>query len=69
MTAEPVLRREFARSVDFIRKYRDKGKLLELGCAYGFFLMEAARHFDRALSLTAADDHAARGPVLEKLAR
>jgi SAM-dependent methyltransferase len=44
--AEPVLRREFARSVDFIRTYRRDGKLLELGCAYGFFLMEAARHFD-----------------------
>ena len=28
--AEPVLRREFARSVDFIRRYRDGGKLLEL---------------------------------------
>jgi SAM-dependent methyltransferase len=46
--AEPVLRREFARSVDFIRRYRGGGKLLELGCAYGFFLMEAARHFDVA---------------------
>jgi SAM-dependent methyltransferase len=46
--AEPVLRREFARSVDFIRRYRDRGKLLELGCAYGFFLMEAARYFDVA---------------------
>jgi len=46
--AEPVLRREFARSVDFIRRYCDRGKLLELGCAYGFFLMEAARYFDVA---------------------
>jgi len=45
---EPVLRREFARSVGFIRRYRDGGKLLELGCAYGFFLMEAARYFDVA---------------------
>jgi SAM-dependent methyltransferase len=44
--AEPVLRREFAGSVDFIRRYRQGGKLLELGCAYGFFLMEAARYFD-----------------------
>jgi 2-polyprenyl-3-methyl-5-hydroxy-6-metoxy-1,4-benzoquinol methylase len=46
--AEPVLRREFARSVEFILRYRPDGKLLELGCAYGFFLMEAARHFDVA---------------------
>ena len=46
--AEPVLRREFARSVDFIRRYRSAGKLLELGCAYGFFLKEAVRYFDVA---------------------
>lgn len=44
--AEPVLRREFARSVAFIRRYRDRGRLLELGCAYGFFLLEAARYFE-----------------------
>jgi SAM-dependent methyltransferase len=43
--AEPVLRREFARAVDFLRRYRDGGKLLEIGCAYGFFLQEAKRHF------------------------
>ena len=53
--AEPVLRREFARSVEFIRGYRGGGKLLELGCAYGFFLMEAARHFDVAGIELAAD--------------
>jgi SAM-dependent methyltransferase len=46
--AEPVLRREFAHSVDFIRKFRRGGKLLELGSAYGFFLMEAARYFEVA---------------------
>jgi SAM-dependent methyltransferase len=43
--AEPVLRREFARTVAFIRRYRRSGKLLEVGCAYGFFLQEAKRHF------------------------
>jgi SAM-dependent methyltransferase len=60
--AEPVLRREFARSVDFIRRYRAGGKLLELGCAYGFFLMEAARYFDVAgIELAAqAADHGRR---------
>jgi len=46
--AEPVLRREFARVVDFIRRYRPSGRLLELGCAYGFFLQEARRHFEVA---------------------
>ena len=60
--AEPVLRREFARSVEFIRSYRDGGKLLELGCAYGFFLQEAARHFDVTGIELAADaaDHGRR---------
>ena len=53
--AEPVLRREFKHSVDFIRNYRSSGKLLELGCAYGFFLMEARRYFEVAgIELAAA---------------
>ena len=44
--AEPVLRREFAHTVEFIRRFRPHGRLLELGCAYGFFLQEAKRFFD-----------------------
>jgi SAM-dependent methyltransferase len=56
--AEPVLRREFARTVAFIRRYRGAGKLLEVGCAYGFFLQEAKRYFTvRGIEL--ADDAAA----------
>src|SRR5262249_59166182 len=55
-----VLRREFARSVDFIRHYRSGGKLLELGCAYGFFLKEAARYFDVA-GIELAEEAAAHG--------
>lgn len=46
--AEPVLRREFARMVAFIRGLRPGGKLLELGCAYGFFLQEAKPYYDVA---------------------
>jgi SAM-dependent methyltransferase len=46
--AESVLRREFARTVDFIRRYKSAGRLLDIGCAYGFFLQEARRHFDVA---------------------
>lgn len=53
--AEPVLRREFAHTVDFIRKFRRDGRLAELGCAYGFFLMEASRHFEVAGIELAAD--------------
>ena len=46
--AEPVLRREFAKSVAFVRRFRSEGRLLDLGCAYGFFLKEARAHFDVA---------------------
>lgn len=44
--AEPVLRREFAKTMDFIRGFRPSGRLLEVGCAYGFLLQEARLHFD-----------------------
>jgi SAM-dependent methyltransferase len=56
--AEPVLRREFARSASFIRGFRRDGRLLDLGCAYGFFLKEAARYFD-ASGIELAEDAAA----------
>lgn len=45
---EPVLRREFAGTVDFLRRHCPSGRLLEIGCAYGFFLQEARRHFEVA---------------------
>jgi SAM-dependent methyltransferase len=44
--AEPVLRREFARTVEFIRKFRPSGRLLDIGCAYGFLLEEARPFYD-----------------------
>ena len=44
--AEPVLRREFARVVAFLHQHCPGGRLLEIGCAYGFFLKEAERYFD-----------------------
>lgn len=45
-SAEPILRREFAHVLRFIRRYKPTGRLLEIGCAYGFFLQEARAHFD-----------------------
>jgi len=56
--AEPVLRREFAGTVDFIRRYREGGRLLDVGCAYGFFLQEAKRHYD-VVGVEIAQDAAA----------
>jgi SAM-dependent methyltransferase len=55
--SEPVLQREFARTVDFIRRYRRSGKLVEVGCAYGFFLQQAKRYF--TVSGIELADHAA----------
>jgi 2-polyprenyl-3-methyl-5-hydroxy-6-metoxy-1,4-benzoquinol methylase len=56
--SERVLRREFARSVQFIRQRRPSGRLLEIGCAYGFFLQEARRYFDVS-GIELAEDAAA----------
>jgi 2-polyprenyl-3-methyl-5-hydroxy-6-metoxy-1,4-benzoquinol methylase len=46
LASERVLRTEFARAVAFIRQWCDGGRLLEVGCAYGFFLHEAKKYFD-----------------------
>jgi len=56
--AEPVLRREFARTIGFIRRHCPSGKLLEIGCAYGFFLQEAKRYFEVS-GIELSDDAAA----------
>jgi len=60
--AEPVLRREFARTVDFIRRFCPRGHLLDIGCAYGFFLQEAKPYFEvHGIELAAdAAEHARR---------
>jgi SAM-dependent methyltransferase len=72
LDTEPVLRREFAHTVRFIRQRRPAGRLLEIGCAYGFFLQEAAP-FYAVQGLEISDDAAAfcrqRGlPVLTGVA-
>ncbi len=56
---ESVLRREFARTVAFVRRFRPGGRLIELGCAYGFFLQEAKPYFD-VYGIELAADAAAR---------
>ncbi len=45
--SENVLRGEFRSAVQDLREAGcSNGKLLELGCAYGFFLAEASAHFE-----------------------
>jgi SAM-dependent methyltransferase len=58
LAAEPVLRREFAATVEFIRRYHRTGRLLEVGCAYGFFLQEGKRYFE-VCGIELAEDAAA----------
>lgn len=56
--SEAVLRAEFARTEAYLRRFQPGGRLIELGCAYGFFLKEAAKHFD-AVGIELAEDAAA----------
>ena len=44
--SEAVLRREFKATVEHLSRFVPRGRLLEIGCAYGFFLLEARRRFD-----------------------
>ena len=44
--AEPVLRREFARASISSAALSARDACSIMGCAYGFFLQEARRHFD-----------------------
>ncbi len=45
--SEKILRREFSVSLNWFRRYGvAHGDLLEIGCAYGFFLDEASEYFD-----------------------
>jgi SAM-dependent methyltransferase len=57
-SAEAVLRREFSHSVKFIRNHKAGGRLLELGCAYGF-LLEEAKPFYEVAGIEIAEEAAA----------
>ena len=60
--SETVLRREFKETVRFLSKFVPaKSRLLELGTAYGFFLLEAKEQFDCVgVEVSAAASQAAR---------
>ena len=44
--SEAVLRAEFRATLRHLTRFVDHGRLLEVGCAYGFFLLEAQALFD-----------------------
>jgi len=44
--SKKILRREFKGLAKFVRGLSKGNRLLEVGCAYGFFLEEARHHFD-----------------------
>ena len=46
VATEPVLRAQFRREVEFVRRFCPTGRLVEIGC--GFFLQEAQARFDVA---------------------
>lgn len=43
---EKALRKSFERNLKLISKYRSSGRMLEIGCAYGFFLDTARNNYD-----------------------
>ena len=63
--SEPVLRAEFAKIVSLLGQYCPRGgRVLEIGSAYGFFLLEAKKHFQAEgfeISTEAAEYARSRG--------
>lgn len=54
--SEAVLRSEFRRTLKHLRSSGlSKGRLLEIGCAYGFFLQEAQRYY-QCVGIDVAED-------------
>lgn len=63
-SSESILRHQARRAIHRLRRYQPSGALLELGCAYGFFLMEAKQYFECSgieLSEFAANEARKRG--------
>lgn len=50
-----IIQKNFEARLDDLRRLKPGGRLLEIGCAYGFFLEMAARHYDaRGVDVTEA---------------
>jgi SAM-dependent methyltransferase len=43
--SEETLRLQAQQALNELRRFAPRGDLLEIGCAYGYFLLEASRHF------------------------
>jgi SAM-dependent methyltransferase len=55
--SEATLRAEFRQTLrDLLRLHPRRGRLLEFGCAYGFFLEEAKSHFDQVQGIEISAD-------------
>jgi len=64
--SEDTLRHQARRILRRLRRFRSSGTLLELGCAYGFFLLEAREFFDvRGVELSAFAAQQARSRGLD----
>lgn len=56
MGSEGILRAEFRSIIEALRDPVNRGgRLLEIGCAYGFFLAEATAHFDDVYGIDASE--------------
>jgi SAM-dependent methyltransferase len=61
-----VLQRNFRRRVEEVRRWAPGGRLLEIGCAHGYFLELARRHWDvRGLDVSRDAAAAARAAGLD----
>jgi 2-polyprenyl-3-methyl-5-hydroxy-6-metoxy-1,4-benzoquinol methylase len=58
VASEGILRAEFRTVIDRLRRIVPSGRLLEIGSAYGFFLLEASAHYE-VHGVELADDAAA----------
>ncbi len=59
-----LIQRDFASRIDSLRKLKPAGRLLEIGCAFGFFLELARAHWEvRGLDVAAECIQHARGEL------
>jgi SAM-dependent methyltransferase len=64
--SEEILRRQARRTLRLLRQYQPSGALLEIGCAYGFFLLESKEAYQsRGIEISAFAAHEAQKRQLD----